>query len=81
MELCFVQLIEVIHNQQFVMDSVDNALRCFQVRWQQTPGDDFELSATRQFDLIFVDNVRGIIHFSWLDCALLDICKDAPRRQ
>lgn len=69
LELCFVQLYERVNRNILKFDKINEVLSCIRLWWQKTPGEENLLSVAREYSLILIDSLHGLMHvFSTDSC-------------
>ncbi|NJK52916.1 MAG: hypothetical protein HC936_08975 [Leptolyngbyaceae cyanobacterium SU_3_3] len=61
-ELCFVQWYEVLSNKIEKIDEIEKTLECLRIRWHRNPGSESNLSPSKEYALIPVESIRGVVH-------------------
>ena len=80
-EHVFVQFYEVIDSNDVRVDGIDSSLNCIRLKWQRTEGEEGTLSCSKQFGLIPIDSVRGLVHIVRADAAMGLISDTVARKK
>lgn len=80
-EHVFVQFYKVIGSNDVRVDGIDSSLNCIRLKWQRTEGEEGTLSCSKQFGLIPIDSVGGLVHIVRADAAMSLISDTVARKK
>lgn len=79
-KLCIIQWSEFMSNQIMKVDKIDKTLDYLRLRWHRNVGCENNLSQSREYALISVESIQGVVHFAERNFGLLVSTCPALRR-
>ena len=61
-ELCFVQFYDVLSEEKLPIDCIDKNLGCLRLHWQRHEGTVGSTLSSKQYGLISIDSIRGLVN-------------------
>ena len=80
-EICFLQWYELISTDMLPLDDFDKTLNCIRLRWQRNEGIVDKLQPSKEYGLVPVESIRGVVHVVRKDPFLSSLCTGDPRRR
>lgn len=62
------------------VDDIDTAPRCIGMRWHRTSGEESRVQSGKDFGLISVDTIHGLVHLLRADFGMKSLCDYEERR-
>lgn len=60
-DFCFIQWYEIMNKGCSFVDEIDRTLNSIRLRWQENPGKEGQLLASKENGLVPVESIRGVV--------------------